>query len=404
MKVVITNVVLSNSGDAAIALGLVEALHKCGAVTADSDITILDSNADATSALYPHLNVYQQPASLPAKQGRYWRRAVQPVIFMLNLLAWRFGRRCHRSVRAQFQAIDNCDLIVSTGGTYLVEHYRVWVRLVDLIFSGRGKPLILWTQSMGPFKKRTSRLGVRLLIRIRKPYVMLRDERSRTNLLQVAPAAACAVYADVAFVLGAPERSGRDDTALISVRTWPTTIDSAAPFDPANYEHAMARAGELLAGAGLAVTAVSTCQGLATYDIDDSAYADQIFANSAVHVDREFHTPAQLMDYMANARIVVATRMHMAIMALRSGCQVIAIAYEFKTLELFRNMGLGDACIEMSDVTTAWVEAQINRALADSTYARLDDSGQRVESDRACPVNLLEIASTIGAQRVGLGR
>jgi colanic acid/amylovoran biosynthesis protein len=50
---------------------------------------------------------------------------------------------------------------------------------------------------------------------------------------------------------------------------------------------------------------------------------------------------------------------------------VIAIAYEFKTLELFRSLGLDDFVIKMEDANAAWLTRTIKTLAADPSRAVL---------------------------------
>jgi hypothetical protein len=59
VKVVVTNAVLSNSGDAAIFEGIRTALIREGVCSAD-EISVHDSNASVTGALYPDWKIFQQ--------------------------------------------------------------------------------------------------------------------------------------------------------------------------------------------------------------------------------------------------------------------------------------------------------------------------------------------------------
>ena len=51
----------------------------------------------------------------------------------------------------------SADMVISTGGTYLIEPYGLYTQYIDyLITHNLRKPLIFYTQSMGPFVKQTS--------------------------------------------------------------------------------------------------------------------------------------------------------------------------------------------------------------------------------------------------------
>ncbi len=83
--------------------------------------------------------------------------------------------------------------------------------------------------------------------------------------------------------------------------------------------------------------------------------ARQIFAGLDVGIDSDYHTPDELMEFLGSASLVISTRMHLAIMSLIVGCPVIAIAYEFKTLELFESLDLSRYVIDMNSVSAEWL-------------------------------------------------
>jgi len=100
-----------------------------------------------------------------------------------------------------------------------------------------------------------------------------------------------------------------------------------------------------------------------------------------VDVDREFHSPGGLLSELSSTGLVVTTRMHLAILSLISRVPVIAIAYEFKTLELFANLGLSDFVVKIEDVTPEWMTERIQMLLDEPGRARL--SHERLAQLRA---------------------
>jgi colanic acid/amylovoran biosynthesis protein len=95
------------------------------------------------------------------------------------------------------------------------------------------------------------------------------------------------------------------------------------------------------------ITYLSTCQGMPEYWTDDSKLAEKIVdglpepVRQSVSVDAKFHHPADLTKILKQYDLVIATRMHMAILALGAGTPVFPIAYEFKMQELFERLGQG---------------------------------------------------------------
>jgi colanic acid/amylovoran biosynthesis protein len=260
--------------------------------------------------------------------------------------------------------LSEIDVMVSTGGTYLVEQYRLWPRLFEFRLARiLGVPVIFYTQSLGPFQERINRRTLRRVIED-SPLVLLRDARSRRHLLELGvPGDNLRVVADSVFAFAEAEprfESRCEEPALrsvaISVRTWPP---QAQLDDPAVLRFAGAigtLVDWLVKERGVEVTFVSTCQGVPEYWTDDSRLAVRIAeglpddVRSRVHVDRSFRQPADLRDHYGSFDLVVSTRMHAAILALAAGTPVLPIAYEFKTREVFARMGLEEYVTDVGDV------------------------------------------------------
>jgi colanic acid/amylovoran biosynthesis protein len=121
---------------------------------------------------------------------------------------------------------------------------------------------------------------------------------------------------------------------------------------------------------GVQVTFLSTCQGVPEYWTDDSRVADRVVSllpgavRVHVTVDREFHRPERLIGLFAEHDMVVATRMHAGILALCAGVPVLPIAYEFKTVELFQSLGLGEVTQDIEAVTPESLEQAFRHLLA----------------------------------------
>ncbi|TIU45281.1 MAG: polysaccharide pyruvyl transferase family protein, partial [Mesorhizobium sp.] len=104
----------------------------------------------------------------------------------------------------------SADLVVTTGGTYLVENYNLERRLnqfrVDAIL---GKDPVFFTQSLGPFNKSYNRQELTPILD-RSPLILLRDERSRNHILDmVKEPGKCHVVADAVFALADTDRIGK---------------------------------------------------------------------------------------------------------------------------------------------------------------------------------------------------
>jgi colanic acid/amylovoran biosynthesis protein len=251
------------------------------------------------------------------------------------------------------------DLIVSSGGTYLVRNY--W--LIPVVFELRvalllRKPLILYTQSVDHFDDLLSRLRLRPIFK-RARLILLRDEQSHANIKEIVPTLNNVhIVADVAFSLAdrnrlvgvrekPPESEARTPRVAVSVRNWPYFKSQSHKSGLERYSKSIARAvTDLVIHHGAEVDFLSTCQGVREYRYDDSKVATQICqlltpaVRRSVRVDSDFHTPKELRDMLSSYDFVISTRMHFAIQALGAGVPVFPIAYEFKTAALFERLGL----------------------------------------------------------------
>jgi colanic acid/amylovoran biosynthesis protein len=337
-------------------------------------VVVFDAAADDSAARYPEWSVRQQVAQVPRRGRRaIWTVkqvglcvlliACSLVPWSLNLLAHAPGAR--RSwVGIAIRELRTCTAVVSSGGTYLVDHYNFLHRYAEIrVARALGKPVVLWTQSMGPFDTRQSRLLARRIGR-NVDAVFCRDQRSMEAWARAtASPAHCEVVPDAVFALEPPAHDplGTSDVALVNMREWTRGVDTKS-ISLGGYHDMMRAAVQELVASGAQVRALSTCQGVPGYAYDDAEYADGVVGDLRVTVDREFYRPDELMREVAGARLVVSTRMHLAIMALLTRVPVIAVAYEFKTVELFSSLGLADAVVSIEDADAAWMRAQVQQS------------------------------------------
>ncbi|WP_439501687.1 polysaccharide pyruvyl transferase family protein [Aminobacter ciceronei] len=379
--VIVENTVCLNTGDAAILLAIRHILK--AACPGELRFQVFDSQPTVASRLYPtqaypDIEIRKLLAEsifkYPYDDNRL-KNLAKPIYNRLALSALRHYGKSRALDETMFSAEDRrsldmyrqADLVVTTGGTYLVENYNLERRLnqfrIDAIF---GKDPVFFTQSLGPFDKDYNRRELKPAFD-RSPLILLRDKRSHGHLDGlVDDPGKCHVVADSVFALAdkkrietllaagtPPAQTGR---VGISVRHWNYVNDGA------NGMHRyMASIRDittsLVRDHGKQVTFVSTCQGVPEYAHDDSKTARAIVAaldaDVAAHVDVDagFHTPEQLMELVKGFDFVVATRMHMMIMSLCVGVPVLPIAYEFKTRELAKRVGLADLLLDIDTVT-----------------------------------------------------
>ena len=385
MRVVITTIVSLNPGDAAILEGSLVLLRE--ALGDDVEVTVFDKNGPAASRLYPRVRFR---TALFSKAGwgrvRRWveQRRYGHRVLWFDELRYRFAGRLMTGPlaplarllvtgeeRGSLETYLDADVVVASGGTYLVEYYNLLPPLLEYeLVLALGRPLAFFPQSLGPF--RTTRFRDRLRsVFARSQAIYLRDQRSADNLLElgVAPAA-ITVCADAAFALagrspapsdvGAGEARDADEAApriAVSVREWSRFDDVGAEEGRARYLGSVAAAvSAMTRTCGARVTFLSTCQGIPKYWTDDARVADDVVAllpddvAESVTVDRSFRQPGEIVAAFVGFDGVIATRMHAAILALCGGVPVLGIAYEFKTTELFEGLGMPEWAIPIEDL------------------------------------------------------
>lgn len=383
MHILIVNTVVLNGGDAAILQATVDLLR--AEFGAEATFIVHESQPGIAARYYPEFALRERAYRVVSRTDKPCGRREQLVSgfhlarFRLACEMWARGlsalsrpllTSAERRLMADF--VD-ADLVVTTGGTYLVEHYNFTSRLFAIETARRlRRPLVFFTQSLGPFTKPDTRRDVARAVDS-AALVLLRDERSLAHLRDLGVREDhLRVTADVVFAMadeaalhagrtrGAFPTSRPDGTpprVAISVREWSHFEHMSPEAGMAGYRDAMSAAVTLLVERyGAHVTFVSTCQGIPEYWTDDSRTALEIVEmlpphfRSAVEVDRSFHRPPELATALRGFDLVVSTRMHMAILALGVGTLVFPVAYHFKTRELFNRLGLGEYVHDMKGV------------------------------------------------------
>lgn len=387
LRVVITTTALLNGGDAALLLAQLQLLrHEFGHI----EVVIFDQQAEVAARYYPNLDP-QPSLALSAVSPRTLKAKVIWAGRVVRLLgaavALRHGRtRLARRVlpssvdltllRQYFEA----DVVFTNGGTMLVEAYDYLPRLVEYtIVILVGRPLIFFTQSMGPFRAGFRSRWLAAIFR-RSELILVRGAESERHALDlVGSSTLVRVAPDPVFFAVDPARIRRPRAVTegglrvaISCRRWPFFQTVRADVGQAAYEAAMAQlCCNLVRHRRARITFISTCQGVPEYWSDDALPAATIIdllpedVRSSVSLDAAFHRPADLCDILADCDIAISTRLHLGILAMTVGTPTLPIAYESKTIEVFTALGLEQWIVDIETVNAASLTAKAFR-MADS--------------------------------------
>ncbi len=369
LRIVITNLIAVNGGDASIFFGTQKILQDT--FGADVSITAYGSLTAACSRCYPEIE-FRQMCTLELGHGRK-QRINRCLVFLAALLVkynlvWLAKCCVTKGQLTQLLDYRSCDLIISCGGTYLVEHYDLRNRIFDYelcLLLGRG--LVFFTQSLGPFSNFKQRKSLAKIFQ-RSLLVCVRDQKSFDHVLQLGvDAGKICLAGDAAFALVGDSVCGRLRPAwnsspgtlkiAISVREWRHFVSVDQSRGMTAYKAAIVGLVQHLVGQYSAqVLFISTCQGIPEYWADDSRIAREIVdllaeeSKQNVRVDCSFHHPRELQNILTDYDLVVATRMHMAVLALTAGVPVLPIAYEFKMSELFKRLGWDGHCLDIETI------------------------------------------------------
>ena len=384
MRILVTSSVCLNGGDAAIGLATLRQLKL--AFGNETEVDFADVQPDVARQLYPDLSFVPQlqrllrAADAGGRRGSVRRRLL---VARLDLAATLGPRRPRLPLsteeRNELQRYRSYDLLLSSGGTNLVETYIIWPRLAEIRIAQRlGLPVVLFTQSLGPFIESSNRRQMRAILR-QAALVLVRDERSARHVSDLGGDPV--QVEDVVFALPAPTSATPRDEVIVSVREWRHVAGGENGMR--RYEAAVAEGvTSIVRTHGYGVRFASTCQGVPEYTTDDSSVAARIRGllepdvAARVVLDRAFHRPEELQELLAAAPMAVCTRMHMAILALTVRTPVLAIAYEFKTTELFRRLGRAEDALDIDVIEGAEVVRGIERVLARGPV----DIAERAES------------------------
>jgi colanic acid/amylovoran biosynthesis protein len=376
-KISIINAFATNGGDAAILFAIIEQVYEQFGKSVQ--VVIYDQQQELVSRYLPGWDFRSIfLLRIPEKGSRNWLRLLRlSLVFRLMVAAWTLRFKWTWLARLllskdefrDLQDYASSDAIVTTGGTYLVETYPLLPKLFGLeIARILRKPLIFYTQSLGPFRKPLHRYLLKRILNY-SHLVLLRDSRSLSNVeeLQVRKDR-LVVSSDVVFSFAredelrkAAENAGSLKNGLLTVgltvRDWPHFKRREPSKGMSLYLRSVAAmVAHLIEKHGARAIFISTCQGIPEYHEIDSNVALKIKSMlppaiaAAVDVDEKFHHHEELMDAYRRCDFVISTRMHGAIMALSSGTPVMPIAYEFKTLELFNRFGLAEWVLDIETI------------------------------------------------------
>lgn len=254
-----------------------------------------------------------------------------------------------RELRDLLRSLDDFDLVVGVGGGYLRTGHLLEVAKTVLAHGRQLRaasraqvPTVYLSQSIGPLRFGTRPLARRILAGL--DLIHLRDDRSISEV-------------------DLPNTRRTPDLALIS-GTWAPRLDTA----PGELPILTARSvrGKVAAGVPALAAKLGRFDGYVQSTgggNDDTKVMNELGAVRLM-------PRSEYLDRSGPRRVVVAVRLHAALMALSAGHFVIHLAYERKGFGAFDDLGLRDYVFNVNDFDVDAIAALTQKLLTDADARR----------------------------------
>ncbi len=387
-----------NKGDAALLFAMVDSLrNEFGEV--EFVFSSLTPDPDAEQYGFPFVPMPLAPDSIVSGLSYQFARrvgrpglapyaaAIHLGLFLTLMRVWlityrAFGAPAYRLLSRRIanvvRAITRADITIAVPGGYLmapVPGDRVWLYHAAPLLLAKmlGKPLVLYPCSLGPFPGFPNRFWARQLLR-RCDAVLVREDYSFQQARRLGvPADRLALVPDTAFLF---DDDGRSDVELAPVRQrlahlprpWiGVSVRSHAFAGVESPERAWqdylddvaAAASSLQERLGGSVIFVpqNTGEGWSN-DVAVARDVETLMTNAdRVLVIRDDLSPQALKTLYGQLDLLIATRLHAAILGMTAGTPVAAIAYQPKTLGVFRMLGLERFALPIEETRTRLADA-----------------------------------------------
>ncbi len=377
---------MSNRGDAAINITTLNIFHQ---LYPTAEITL----AANIPREFEHLGVAVVPSfktwlwSKSADNRAVWHLGRFPMLIaaLVSLLIWRFTKRLVWVNRSRtyelLAAYVQADVVVNCGGnTMYARHPRafaywlIWFAQFCAIVC--RKPLVCLPQTVGPFYWTIHAQAAGWLYR-RARLVMVRDLPSYqllVNQLGVPPKLCIHAPDLVVYHIAKHDRDYAIDSPLIGV----SVIDWATQFHhftaQIQYEDSIKETLEQLIADGYHVVFFAQSDTKVQGE-NDRIPAERIIANIDVNLRHAvrgiWHIPThpqELFSFYAQFHMVIATRMHAALLSLIAGTPVVPIAYTLKSWGFARDWGLEDLLLDINQIEGEQLLTSVRQVLRDMDH------------------------------------
>ncbi|MFH4964303.1 polysaccharide pyruvyl transferase family protein [Gaetbulibacter sp. M235] len=366
-RIVIINAVPINGGDEALLKATLLGLKK---YFENSSILVLCDNPKLYKKFFPDLELdwdweYTYLKSPNAKDYFTFKvkkrvRHLLNKFFKVSYFSTLSRMFASKSEKRVYRHLLQCDKVIVSAGGYFHDFYGYKKRVdtLDFIHSHLKKPYYIFSQSVGPFWKIENFAMLNHVFNNAKQ-VILRESYSLGHLKAIGYHCNNVVVAnDIAFYLYKEYAKKVDlnkklKSIAVNFRVWKYEDKSKE-----NLKKASSLCEKLL-NEGFQLTFISTCQGVEDY-MDDSKYAEKVVdllpaeMKQTCVVLKEKFSLDELIVTLSKQDGYIGMRLHGAILSLLAGIPALNIAYEDKSLGIFKSLGLDDYCFSYKEELDVW--------------------------------------------------
>ncbi len=254
-----------------------------------------------------------------------------------------------RSILKIINAIKNCDLLISGGGSLLQDitskrsiHYYLGIIVMGLLM---GKKIMIYSQGIGPINKKSNRIITKFLLN-RVEYITVRDEESKKDLLDMGVKdSKIEVTADPVITIN---KSGKEKGIDI-LKKHNGALEGnpiiGISFRGKNYNIKMKK---------LLIDVVESLRSELKaevvfipfhYNEDMELMEDleQELRNKAIFI-KDRYDIKEILSVVENLDLLVGVRLHSLIFSAVAGVPMIGISYDPKIDYFMETMGLQSLC------------------------------------------------------------
>ena len=323
---------------------------------------------------------FDRPPALPGKITRrlrhaFYRRVVYWIVQRALLGGW--GRGCCRLLTRVFyrkflKAAREADFILCAGGhhltTILTEDVVCWQTCDMSVALLSGKPLVLWSQSIGPFQFRSEK-NARHIKKIvgDATRIFLRDEGSVAEVARLG-------VSSQSVVLTCDSGFGLCDLVGDPYRVPPSAREPIVGIAVYHATH-VNRDAYIETFASLARHAIALGYRIRFFPMEMTGgdapiirgIVDRCGHPEACSVLDSSQIASEQRQAMIECAMFVGHKTHSVIFALSSAVPVVAIAYHQKTKDFMSQFGLSEYCIDDANLS----ERRLIEVF-DAAHSRLD--------------------------------